>query len=965
MALKPWREIAVPHEDVLKGTFQQAEFAADLSRVHQGSATPEYQDAALFFQRTFITEGMRLLLDSVVRRLAGRGGDPVVQLQTAFGGGKTHTLLAVYHLAQGKTAASKLQGIPPILDQAGIAELPKAKIAVLDGVDLLGLASKPRTHGKTTVKTLWGELAWQLGGADGYASVKEADENGTAPGKGELSALLASQAPCIVLMDELVRYVSQFEEGKTLSGGTYDTQLSFIQSLTEALKAVPTAILLASLPISDREAGSQQGVKALRALEHYFGRVQALWKPVATEEAFEIVRRRLFANVSDRLASEEVCNAYADLYTSNPGDFPTETQEAKYLERMQHSYPIHPEVFDRLYEDWSSLDNFQRTRGVLKLMAKVIHRLWTSGNNDLMIQPGSLPLFDADTRNEAIYYLPAGWDPVLERDIDGERAMPTELDNAKPLFGSIHACRRIARAVFLGSAPDAGAVGGAKHHRGIELERLLLGTAQPGQVVGYYKDAVRALVDRLQYINSANNRYWFDTRPNLRREMEDRKRRFDLREHVYPFIKEKLRFASGVFGGVHVFTTSADVPDDWSLRLVVLPPEATFGRTAQALATDAATMILKSRGDQPRQKQNRLVFLAADTDSVSRLKDQVTSVLAWASIVSDVKEGRLNLDQHQSKQASNSLEQANEAMGRMVRETYKWLLAPLQEAKPGKGIGDIQWDHFQINPAVANRTEEIEKVLKEHELLITEWSPIHLAKMMNDWFWKDGATAVSALDTWQKTCCYLYLPRLRDSNTLRATVNAGVASRDFFGVSYGNEEGRFKGFHFAENTTVILDDSLLLIEPKVASEFARKLAQEAAEREAAIKKAREADADFDGRAADRSGASAGGESGHGSTGTGTGSGIGAEGAGGGAAKQQQSKRTTFFGTVEIDPIKAKLQFADVAEEVLMLFTQKPGVKVRVSLEIEAEAGAGFDDATQRSVRENCIQLKFKNHEFGD
>jgi len=443
-----------------------------------------------------------------------------------------------------------------------------------------------------------GDLAWQLGGAEGYALVADADASGTSPGKAVLETLLARYAPCLILIDELVAYVRQFDESKALTGGTFDSNLSFVQALTEALKAVPTAVLLASLPESDKEAGSQRGVRALATLAHAFGRVQALWKPVAAEEAFEIVRRRLFAKIDDTPAAAGVWRAFADFYIANRDDFPQETQEIRYGERLLRAYPIHPEVFARLYDDWSTLDNFQRTRGVLKLMAKVIHRLWQDGNNDALIMPGSLPLYDADTRNEVIYYLPPGWDPVIERDLDGERAETTEIENRDTRLGSVQACRRTARAVFLGSAPTTA----NQLVRGLELERVVLGVAQPGQQLGLFKDALRRLNDRLHYLNHANNRFWLDTRPNLRREMEERKRRFQDKEDVFPAIRERVQksFASGVFGGIHVFTNGSDVPDDWALRLVVLPPDAAFSRSGQSHAIERATEILKKRGDQPR-----------------------------------------------------------------------------------------------------------------------------------------------------------------------------------------------------------------------------------------------------------------------------------------------------------------------------------------------------------------------------
>ena len=936
--MKPWREVAEPHEDVRKGTFQQSEFAADLTRVKAGTAAPEYLDPVLFFQRTFITEGMRLLLDSVVRRLTGKGGDPVIQLQTAFGGGKTHTMLAVYHLAEGKVAASDLQGVPAILDAAGSIDLPRARIVVLDGNQLA--PNQPKVRDGVTVRTMWGELAWQLGGVEAYERVRAADESGTSPGKDVVIELLSAFAPCVILVDELVRYVAQFEEGKSLTGGTFDSNLSFVQALTEGLKAVPTAIMLASLPESDREAGSVRGVKALQSLSHYFGRVQALWKPVATEEAFEIVRRRLFARVNDEDEVRAVCRAYADYYVQNPGEFPHETQEGRYFDRLMQAYPIHPEVFERLYLDWSSLDGFQRTRGVLKLMAKVIHRLWKDNNADLLIMPGSLPLYDSDVRNEAIYYLPQGWDPVLDSDVDGDRSEPSEIEGREPLLGSIQACRRATRTIFLGSAPSA------QGHavRGIEPERILLGACQPGQPPARYKDALKRLADRLQYLNAGNNRYWFDTRPNLRREMEDRKRRFQDREDVFPAIQDRLTrlLSQRVFGGVHIFTSSADVPDDYSLRLVVLAPDSAFSRTGQSLAIERAGEMLRNRGEQPRQKQNRLVFLAPDYDSVSRLKEHVRTMLAWQSIVSDYQSDRINLDNYQKKQASQSQETAQDTVLRAIREAYKWVLAPMQEMRGTRGLSDVQWEHFQLNSGAQNVSGEIERILKENELLISEWAPVHLANLLRTWFWKAEVQEVGALEVWQKTCCYLYLPRLADADVYQRTLAAGGPSRDFFGFAYGKDDGKYVGFTFGKSTSPIMDGSLLLVETGSAVAF--EAFQHAA-------------------AATPVGAQPSWPL---TTGSGVKPPIVGESQAAGSPTPGGSANPAprqFFGTVELDANLAKKNFADIVDEVVLNFTAKHGVNVRIKVDIEAETATGFDDALQRIVRENCNVLKFRNAEF--
>ncbi|MDY0262717.1 DUF499 domain-containing protein [Syntrophotalea acetylenica] len=941
MSIKPWRDIAVPHRDVLKGTFQEAEFAADISQVHQGKAPPEYQNAVQFFARTFITEGMALLLDSVVKRLAGLGGDPIIQLQTAFGGGKTHSMLAAYHLAKGDYPASELHGVPPIIDAAEIGELPKGRTAVIDGINLS--VSEPKAHGAIRCHTLWGELAWQLGGEAGYSLVKSADVLGTSPDKDTVIALLSQAAPCVILMDELVAFYRQFQDGRSYPAGTFETNMTFIQALTESIKSVPKVIMLASLPDS-QNAGEGRGQVVLAELESYFRRLHKIWKPVTKDEAFSIVRRRLFEKIEDQKALDETCRAFSQFYVSHQDDLPADTQEGRYLDRLKQAFPIHPEIFDRLYEDWSTLAGFQRTRGVLQLLAQVVHRLWKDGNADLMIMPGALPLYDATVRNKCLDFLRQGWDPVIDQDIDGESSKPAFIETQEARFGKIQAARRCARTVFLGSAPATA----SKATKGIDLERVLLGVAQPDQPIGHYKDALRRLVDRCNYINVENNRFWFDITPNLRREMETRKQRFTDGEDIQPLLRTEIGKVLGrgqLFGGVHVFAPSIDVPDEAGSgpRLVVLPTSAPYSKSAARMAEEAAEDILRNRGPQPRQKQNRLLFLAPDYDMVSRLKDQARSFLAWKTIVSDIETEKLIVDTIQVRQAKKQKDEAEQTLLRLTRDTYRWILCPNQELVGGTPKPQVKWEAVAVVTAGNGLVQQVEARVRDEEWIIAEWSPIHLANLLRSFYFKDGATDVGGMKVWQDTCNYLYLPRLLNQEVFERAIAQGIESEDFFGVASGKEDDKYLGFAFGRQALLALDGSALFIEKETAASYKKELQPPAPQLEP-------------GGAQPQSTSSRGAQSGPAPA---TGVSPPQPWPGGGA----MPVKSHFYGTVQLNPIKAKMDFATIVDEVVQQFTSRVDIQVRISVEIEAVNPKGFDESVQRAVRENCNVLKFSSAEF--
>jgi predicted AAA+ superfamily ATPase len=943
MALTPWREAAIPQREVYEGRYEQARFAADLGKVLAGAADSEYQDGAEFYARTYLTDGMRRLLIDVVRRVAGEGGEPLVQLKTAFGGGKTHSLLAIYHLLTGDDVTG-WRGVPELLAEVGLAGVPRARLAVLVGTDLDATIRRPDAAGHgVEVATLWGELAAQLGGRDGYAMVEAADRSGKAPGANTLAELFDRFGPAVVLIDELVAYVRNLHGETVVPGGSFGSNLTFVQALTDAAAKSKNACVLASIPESKIEVGTAAGQEALERIEHLFARKEAVWQPVREEESFEIVRRRLFSDRIDDKARDATCRAFAKMYGDGT-DFPSDAREGTYVDRLRSAYPIHPEVFDRLYRDWSTIEEFQRTRGVLRLMAAVIHGLWSSNDRSPLILPGTIPLGKTRVRNELTKYVGDVWNAVVDSDVDGDSSAPARLDRQVDRFGQAQAAERLTRTIFMATAPQAKA-GGA---RGVEDVRVRLGAILPGESVSTFNDALAQLEKNLVYLYHGNGRYWFDTHPNLVRTASDRASRLDRDNDVLLAIGAQLKGLTnklGDFHAVHIAPASVDVPDEDRVRLVILPPTAVHNRRKDAgetLAIKAAAEILDRRGLGPRLLKNTLVFVAADAEYEEGLETDMRRHLAWKSIVED--EAVLNLGKSELKQATVARDQAEGAVTARLRETYSWVIAPRQASD-----GPIELVARQLPAGEEGPAVRVSAFLRATEELFPRWSPWGLKIELDRVLWSDRADLairdISLKKLWTDLCSYPYLPRLRDRSVLEETIREGVRSRDFFGYATSvKPDGSYAGLTFGGPVSAIyFDDDAVIVKPAVAE------AQVTGEEAVSIPPA-----------TDHSGAgSAAAETGQRRWGTGP-----ADSSGGAAVDSGRPAMVTrFHGTVDVDPVRARKVLTDVVDEVLVHLAAYPDAIVRVSLDIEATSARGFDSKTVFTLSENAKSLKFRSHGF--
>lgn len=935
-SLPSWRSVASPQADVTGGTYRKAEFAADLSQVASGRASSEYQDPVEFFGRTYVTAGMKGLLSQALSRVSGGPGEPVIQLKTAFGGGKTHSMLALYHLMKSgrvlEATPRTREQLQPVFEAAGVTRVPAVHVACIVGTSINPAKSaRPENMPGITVNTLWGRIAYQLALSAGkpelYGLVKEADAKHISPGSEALRQLMDGCGSCLVLLDELVAYAKKLYGAEGLKAGSFDNFITFIQELTEAATASRSSLVVASIPESEREIGGEAGQKALEAIQHTFGRMEAIWKPVTKDEGFEVVSRRLFLPVADEAARDRVCAAFAALYRDNAGDFPIEAKEADYERRLRACYPVHPEVYDRLYEDWTTLEGFQRTRGVLRFMASVIHRLWEVGDKSPMILPGSLPLSDAPTGDEITRYLDDSWNAVVDAEVDGEGSEPFLLDQQETRYGQFLAGRRVARTVFLGSAPDVA----AQTVRGLDRKQILLGSVQPEDNIPVFKDALVQLKDRCQYLyaDTSSSRYWFDTRPSLLKTVADR-----MGQIEDPEADEALRIQmqrqmrpAGALDCVQVWPLrSADVPDEERVRLVVLGVDHGVGTTEfEGDAESCARDYLLNRGEAPRTNRNMLVFCACESRSKADLRERAKRLLAWRGIKADA--AMLNLDHAQQREVDEGIEKGERALKEAIRDAWTHLLFPVSTVE-GRGA-DIEFEDVRIN-AVDGVVPGCLSRLRSEDALVESWAPIMLQMELDRVLWRDR-DSVGVDELWDMFCRYTYLSRLTGRNVLLRCIEEGSGSRDFWAVASGMGEDGYVNLTLGERRSVFGSD--VLVRPGVAGPIV------------AERKAREgppASADLGGQDEPELGPEA------------PGSGDGAPAAV--PVAPAEALPQSFYLDVELDPVGGVRTLGGILDEVVDPLRAAGGTTVRLHLSLSAENPGGFDAGIQRTVRENCATL---------
>lgn len=683
-ALPQWYTVALPHSDIRDGRLDEAVFAANIWAVRQNNAPTTYLDPEQFFGKTFLTGGLVKVLKKVGKALCGtaEAGDRIISLQTAFGGGKTHTQVAVWHLARNPDVLRKSAACAEVREVIGDL-IPKGpcNVAVFTNQTCDATQGRKTPEGVQT-RTLWGELALQLGGVELYKQIEANDQNRAVP-QGLFTDILQKASPCLILLDEMADYCVGAMAVTVGQGTLADQTVSFVQQLTEAASQVPGAVIVATLPASHLEvASSDKGQEILSRLEKRFGRMSSDLKPVADEEINEVVRRRLFERLGDPAVHAQVADAFMKLYGAHKNEVPQEASKAAFRDRILAAYPFHPSLIDTFYLRWGSHNDFQRTRGVLRLLASIVGDLWQQRESTKQTQPLIQPChvrWTIDALRAALTRLwGATYDSVVAADVIGDKANAVALDGER---GQEYADERVAQGVA--SAVLLGSFGGQGERAGFSSKEVRLGMGRPDLNWGYTDGALLALEDKAFYLHNAaagsqGKRYWFGTKPTLTKLLVQYRGQFsgqDFDAEIIEALHAQTKALKTEPATWRVLVNpQADLPEQKVLTLLILPPDCMWTDEPMLAGIggpkDRILELSQKCGSKDRLYRNTLLFVLANQRGLNRLRKELREVAALEAVKRDYSS---QLDPEQLEDLKQKLTKQKETVAEVMGGAFPHL----------------------------------------------------------------------------------------------------------------------------------------------------------------------------------------------------------------------------------------------------------------------------------------------------
>jgi hypothetical protein len=766
-----WHQVCKLREDVRKGEMALAEFAANLNDVRTGEAPLVYKDTGMFFDRTYPTFRMKELARDVLRRLAGQTGKPVLRLQVAYGGGKTHTLITLLHLVERGGNLSTHRTVNEFLTFAGLSHAPRARVALLpcdqfdvkEGLDVYGPEGKTRR-----VRTLWGALAYQLAGDIGYTRLKIHDEDLTVPAEpllvDILRAPLKDDLGSLVLVDEAVWYYRQAVlSDPRMLGALKD----FYHVLNQAVAKVDRAVMVASLIASKLEANDQTGVQCMSALEDEFQRIAEPVEPVTREDIAEILRRRLFECVPGEEERRSAVDAVMAALQKLPVSDAQRDQIA--YDGWMDAYPFHPDLISVLYQKWTQMNGFQRTRGALRLLAYALRD--SEGKDPLpVVGPATLLPVTGVTKgglsaslNELVDICDESerWTPILIGELEKGR----EIQNGLPTLKNREVEQAIV-AAFLHSQPIG--------QRASNPELLAL-IAHPTVDVSALEEGLRKWRDRSWFLVENPDVWQLGTTPNLTH-MHVQAMGWLNEDEINDELRSRIKSVSNLKtadSGVEVHALPAggprDVGDDLKLHYVILGPECAI-ELGKPLAAQVETYFNHKTGPQdPRIYRNNVVALAPEVSRLAGLREQVRRYLGWVRL--EKPEVIKLLTDTQRKQLPGKKQESVNNLPESVVGTYNILVAVDEN-------GDVRAQALRTSSAVGGTPfERIKAMLAEDERLVTNALDPDLI-LPSSYFalWGEGQTSRRVTDIMQAFGQFPRLPRLLRTESLLETLKRGVSA---------------------------------------------------------------------------------------------------------------------------------------------------------------------------------------------